>query len=321
MDLYVGVDLGGTTMQAAMAGANGRIVVERSVPTLSHEGPHGVLNRMAGLVHDLAVAAGQPPLACGVGVPGLLDLAAGKTKFLPNLPTNWRDFPMRETLAAQVGCPIHLLNDVRAATLGELMFGCGRQAGTMAFFAIGTGIGGGVVVDGKLRLGPLGAAGELGHQIILPDGPRCGCGNRGCLEAVAGGRAIARKAGDAVRSGRRTQLSAIPVEQITARDVAAAARLGDLVAQQVLTEAGAYLGIAVASLVNLFNPSMVVVGGGVSQVGDLLLEPIRRAVRERSLRSAAQAARITAAVLGRRSSSIGAVVQGIDLALDHLIEV
>jgi predicted NBD/HSP70 family sugar kinase len=154
----------------------------------------------------------------------------------------------------------------------------------------------------------------------MESGPICTCGNRGCLEAVAGGWAIARQAREAVKSGKRTQLGSLQLEKITARDVASAARLGDLVAQQIVTEAGAHLGTAVASLVNLVNPSMIVVGGGVAQMGDLLLEPIRKAVRERSLRSAAQAVRINAAVLGRRSTSVGAAVQAINIALDALVE-
>jgi glucokinase len=178
------------------------------------------------------------------------------------------------------------------------------------------GIGSGLLLDGRIYAGATGCAGEIGHITINDNGPLCACGNHGCLSALAGGGAIASKARQAVKAGRRTQLSTIdPAENITASDVARAARLGDLVAQQIVTEAGTYLGIAIADLVNLLNPSLVVVGGGVSQMGDLLLEPIRHMVRERSLRPAAQAVRITAAMLGRRSSCMGAVVQAINLAL------
>ncbi len=189
----------------------------------------------------------------------------------------------------------------------------------MAYIKVGTGVGAGLLLDGKIYTGASGCAGEIGHITIRDNGPLCSCGNYGCLEAMAGGGAIAQKARAAVKAGRRTQLAMIgDVNQITALDVARAARLGDLVAQQIMAEAGGYLGIAIASLVNLFNPSMVVIGGGVAQIGDLLLDPIRQAVRERSLRSAAQAVRISAAVLGRRSTSMGAVVQALNLALDQL---
>lgn len=314
MDLYVGVDLGGTTMQAAMAGADGRIVVERSVPTLSHEGPHGVLNRMAGLVQDLVVAAGQPPLACGVGVPGLLDLAAGKTKFLPNLPTNWRDFPMRETLAAQLACPVQLLNDVRAATLGELMFGCGRQAGTMAFFAIGTGIGGGVVVDGKLRLGPLGAAGELGHQIILPDGPRCGCGNRGCLEALASAPAIAAEGVRLMLSGQAPKLYELvggDAGRVSTKTMADAARQGDSRVTEAITRAAEYLGIGVVNVVVTLHPDLVVLGGGAAAIGELLFDTVRATVSRRIGMFPTDGVRIEPSQLGDKAGVLGAVAVAI----------
>ena len=187
-ETYASVDLGGTNIACIFAGGDGRIVCGRTVPTQSHEGAQAVLARIAELVKSLAAECGSRPAALGMGIPGLADLKNGVTKFLPNLPTQWRDVPVRDVLSPKAGCPVFLLNDVRMATLGELVFGHGRTSRTMAFFALGTGIGGGVAIDGKLRLGPLGAAGELGHQTILPDGPQCGCGSRGCLETVAAGR-------------------------------------------------------------------------------------------------------------------------------------
>ena len=138
-----------------------------------------------------------------MGVPGLVEIDTGITKFLPNFPGHWRDVEVARILSARIGCHVQLLNDVRTATLGELTFGHGRGVNTMAFFSLGTGVGGGIVVDGKLRLGPLGAAGELGHMTILPDGPPCGCGSRGCLETLVGAPAIAarRDTTDADRPG------------------------------------------------------------------------------------------------------------------------
>lgn len=175
--LYGSIDLGGTKIAGALAGPDGQVVVEETIPTLSQRGPEAVIRSIAELVLHLAEQAGQPPAALGIGVPGYIDLPKGRTRFLPNLPTNWRDVPVCEWLAEQIHCPVYLLNDARMATLGELTFGRGQTANTMVFLTLGTGIGGGVAIDGKLRLGPASAAGEVGHQTILPDGPRCGCGN------------------------------------------------------------------------------------------------------------------------------------------------
>lgn len=319
----VGIDMGASHLGIVVADFSAHVLEEREYPLAVEAGPEKCLAKVDAQLRELLSHLNlsmEDVMAVGLGVPGPVVADAGSVSAPPIMP-GWDNYPIRDHLQKQWNAPVALSNDAELGALGEWAYGAGRGEQNLAYIKVGTGIGAGLLLDGQMYRGTTGSAGEIGHITIQDGGPLCTCGNHGCLEAVAGGGAIARKAGEAVRSGRRTQLSSIPVDHITARDVAAAARLGDLVAQQVLTEAGTYLGIAVASLVNLFNPSMVVVGGGVSQVGDLLLEPIRRAVRERSLRSAAQAVRITAAVLGRRSSSIGAVVQGIDLALDRLIEV
>ena len=314
MDLYIGVDLGGTNLHAAIAGTDGRIVVERSVRTLSHEGPSGVLTRMAQLVDGLAESIGQRPVACGVGVPGLLDLATGTTKFLPNLPTNWRDVPLRDMLASQIGCPVYLLNDVRTATLGELMFGRGRQANTMAFFAIGTGIGGGVVVDGKLRLGALGAAGELGHQIILPDGPRCGCGNRGCLETLASASAIAAEGVRLLLSGQSPKLHEIvggDAGRVSTKTMAQAAREGDARVTEAIVRAAEYLGLGVANVVVTLHPDLVVLGGGAAAIGDLLFDTVQATVAGRIGMFPTDGVRIEPSLLGDTAGVVGAVALAI----------
>ena len=174
-------------------------------------------------------------------------------------------------------------------------------------------------MEGQIYRGVTGSAGEIGHLTIDENGPLCTCGNYGCLEAVAGGRAIAAQAQEAVRKKQRTQLTGIlPVERITAKDVAAAARRGDLLSQQILSRAGTQIGIAIAGLVNLINPGLVIIGGGVAQTGDLLLEPMRQAVQRRSLPAATRVVRITTAMLGRRSSSIGAVTQALTIALNKV---
>jgi glucokinase-like ROK family protein len=256
----------------------------------------------------------------GMGVPGPVVAEAGLVAAPPIMP-GWDNFPIRETLQKLWGCPVTLGNDAELGAIGEWAFGAGRGERHLAYIKVGTGIGAGLLLDGRIYRGATGSAGEIGHITIHENGPLCSCGNRGCLEALAGGLAIARKARAAARSNPRSQLASMePAEKLTAREVVAAARMGDLVAQKIITEAGTHLGTAIASLVNIFNPSMVVVGGGVAQMGDLLLDPIRAIVRERSLRSASQVVRINAALLGRRSSSMGAVVQAVDLALDGLTE-
>jgi glucokinase len=219
------------------------------------------------------------------------------------------------------GCPVALSNDAEVGALGEWAFGAGRGEANLAYIKVGTGIGAGLLLDGHVYRGATGSAGEIGHLTMEENGPLCNCGNSGCLEALAGGQAIARQAREAVRSGQRTLLAGMgPAESLTAYDVAVAARRGDLVAQRIVADAGRYLGVALAGLVNLFNPSMVVVGGGVAQTGDLFLQPIREAVTRRSLPAAARTVRITTAMLGSKSSSLGAVVEALNIALHEIAE-
>jgi glucokinase-like ROK family protein len=257
----------------------------------------------------------QNVLAIGVGVPGPLVTEVGMVISPPIMP-GWDRYPIRDTLEKLWSCPLSINNDAELGVLGEWAAGAGRGERNLAYIKVGTGIGAGLLLDGQIYRGVTGSAGEIGHLTIDENGPLCTCGNHGCLEAVAGGRAIAEQAQDAVRKGKRTSLSAIdPVESITAREVASAARRGDLLSQQILTRAGSHIGIAIAGLVNLFNPGMVIIGGGVAQTGDILLEPMRQAVQRRSLPAATRVVRITTAMLGRRSSSMGAVVQALTIAL------
>ena len=310
-ELYASVDLGGTKIACALAGADGRIVCETSALTLSHEGPAAVIERIARLINQLAEQAGARPAALGMGVPGLIDASRGVTRFLPNLPTQWRDVPIRQMLAPQVGCPVYLLNDVRTATLGELTFGHGRNAKTMIFFALGTGVGGGIVIDGKLRLGPLGAAGEIGHQTILPDGPTCGCGNRGCLETLASGPAITAQGVWLMRSGRAPRLHEIvagDAGQVSPKTMAEAARAGDQAVREAIIRAAGYLGIGASNMIVALHPDLVVIGGGVADMGDLLLDAVKDAVRRRvGLLLPVESVRIERSLLGDRAGALGGI--------------
>jgi len=213
-----------------------------------------------------------------------------------------------------------LNNDAELGALGEWAYGAGRGERNVAFIKVGSGIGAGLIINRQIYGGSTGSAGEIGHLTIDENGPLCACGNHGCLEAFAGGHAIASQARKLVASGRRTLLSEKSPESITARDVAEAARHGDLTAQEIIKRSGTFVGIAIAGLINLFNPSTVIIGGGVAQVGDLLTGPIRQAVRERSLRASEHSVRITAAMLGRRSSLMGALVQAINVGIHAMVE-
>ena len=308
--VYAGVDLGGTNIECALARPDGQILSSGKALTLSHEGPAAVLERIADLTRGLAAEVGAEPAALGLGVPGLADLQSGSTRFLPNFPTHWRDVQVAEILSPRVGCPVHLLNDVRMATLGELAFGHGRTSRTMAFFALGTGIGGGVVIEGRLRLGPLGAAGELGHQTIVPDGPRCGCGNYGCLEALASGPALAAEGIRLLRSGQAPVLHGRvrgDASAVTPSEMAAAAAAGDLAVRETITRAARYLGIAAANVINILHPDLIVFGGGVAAIGPLLFDTVRQTVRKRVGMLPVDDIRIEPSLLGDKAGIMGGI--------------
>jgi len=319
----IGIDFGASHLSILLGDLGANILGEIEISININDGPNTCIDQANHLLHDLLVKSGRELhdiLAIGVGVPGPIVSAAGMVLAPPIMP-GWDQFPIRDTLEKMWGCPVSLSNDSELGVLGEWAAGAGRGEQYLAYIKIGTGIGAGLLLDGQIYRGVTGSAGEIGHLTIDENGPLCECGNHGCLEAIAGGRAIAQQAQEAVRKGQRTQLASIkPVEVITARDVAAAAQLGDLAAQQILTRAGTYVGIAIAGLVNMFNPGMVIIGGGVAQSGDILLEPIRLAVQRRSLPAATRIVRITTAMLGRRSSSMGAIIQAITIASRQVAE-
>ncbi len=319
-EIYASVDLGGTKIACAFAAADGTVLGEKVIPTHSHEGPAVVLERIAGLVQELIDQTGQRPAALGMGVPGLADLKNGVIRFLPNLPTNWRDVPVRTRLSPEIGCPVYLLNDVRMATLGELTFGHGRKVSTMAFFALGTGIGGGVVVEGQLRLGPLGAAGELGHQTIIPNGPRCGCGNTGCLETLASGPAITAAGIRLLLSGQASHLYTLVdgnPARVTPKEMAAAAAAGDEAVGEVLVQAAEYLGIGIANVVLMLHPELVVLGGSVVDIGPLLFDTLRETVHRRVGMFPTDDVRIEPSLLGNKAGLLGGIALALKGGLYH----
>jgi glucokinase-like ROK family protein len=319
----VGIDFGASHLSVLIADLGAHILEEAEIAIDICAGPKICLDRADRLLRDLLKKAGKEVkdiLAIGVGVPGPIVSDAGMVLAPPIMP-GWDRFPIRDTLVKMWERPVSLSNDSDLGALGEWAAGAGRGEQNLAYIKIGTGIGAGLLLDGQIYRGISGSAGEIGHLTIEENGPLCACGNHGCLEAIAGGRAIALQAREAAQKDKRSQLANIkPIESITARNVAAAARLGDLLSQQILSRAGTYVGIAIAGVVNMFNPGIIIIGGGVAQSGDILLEPIRIAVQRRSLPAATRVLRITTAMLGRRSSSMGGIIQAITIATHQVAD-
>ena len=312
MDKYIGCDLGGTNLRAAVVDVRtGQVEYQVSVPTLAREGHDAVMHRMAELVRDLVRVSGVPGAeigGIGVGVPGVLDLDAGTVVFLPNLPGRWENVPLQGRLAELTGYRVSLLNDVRAITYGEWKFGAGRGAGTVAVFAVGTGVGGGLVINGRLHLNFGGTVAELGHIVIDHNGPQCGCGNFGCLETYASGPAISAMGIKAVIQGLTTEIGSLcqyDLNRITPDLIAKAAREGDQIAKDIYEKAGFAIGIAAANICTAVGPERIIIGGGVAQAGDLLLDPVRKTLRERVRIMPVDKVDIVPASLGDSAGVIG----------------
>jgi glucokinase len=313
MKRYIGCDLGGTNLRAALVNVEtGEVLFQQSVPTLAREGHDAVMGRMADLFLNMIEAAGlkrEDVGGIGIGVPGVLDLEKGETLFLPNLPGTWPHVPLRDVLQQRTGLPVALLNDVRSITFGEWRFGAGQGVDTVAVLAIGTGIGGGLVINGQLHLGIGGTAGELGHMVIDFNGPRCGCGNYGCLEAFASGPAIAAMGMKAVAQGLTTRIGELcgyDLNAITPALIAEAARQGDEIACEIYQQAGFYLGVAASSLCASVSPRRIIVTGGVANAGRLLLEPMEKTMRQRVHIMPVEQVEIVTGLLGDHAGVIGA---------------
>ncbi len=309
---YIGCDLGGTNLRAAIVDVDsGAVVQQKSIPTLAREGHEAVMQRMADLFAQIMGSAGMQKKdigGIGIGAPGVLDLEKGETLFLPNLAGTWPHVPLRDRIAELTGMQTYLLNDVRSITNGEWRFGAGRGVDTIAVFAIGTGIGGGLVINGQLCLGIGGTAGELGHTMIDFNGPACGCGNRGCLEAYASGPAIAAMGMKAVAQGLTTciaEMSGNDLNRITPELISKAALAGDEIALDIYERAGFYVGIAAANVCSAIGPRRIIIAGGVAQAGDLLLDPIRRTIRDRVHVMPIEQVQVVQSALGHNAGMIG----------------
>lgn len=308
----IGVDVGGTKIAALRVDRDGSILARETVPTPA-EDAEATLGEIASVAGRLL---SPEVVAIGVGAAGMVEAGTGTLRYAPNLA--WRDLAVAQRIAQALGLPCRVDNDANVAAWGEHLFGAGRGYEHMLLVTVGTGIGGGIVSGGRLFHGAHGFAAEIGHVIVEPDGPVCGCGNRGCWEQVAAGRAIDRLGREAVRDHPQSLVAALAAgdpERVDGRVVTEAARRGDDVAARILAEVGRRLGEGIAGLVNILDPEVVVVGGGAALAGELLLEPARAAFRD-----AVEApdhrpeVPILAAELGNDAGAVGAAA----LALEEL---
>ena len=313
-DYVVGVDMGGTKILAAVINAKGEIVQQAKRATKPKKGPEEVIERITRCIREAIDGAELKPSqirAIGIGSPGPLDPETGVIIFAPNL--GWSNVPLKAKLEANLSIPTFVDNDVNVGTLGEYAFGAGRGVKNLVGIFVGTGIGGGIILDGKLFHGVNKTAGEVGHMIVEVKGPRCGCGNFGCLEAVASRTAITRDLQKAIlkkgKKSKLTELNGGNLDLIRSKAIARAVKHGDKPTIKVMQRAAKYLGISVASIVHFLNPEMVVLGGGVVEaMGDSLLDPIRHAAAEYALPTTMDGVQIIAATLGDNAGVIGASV-------------
>jgi glucokinase len=300
----LGLDIGGTKLAVGVVTPDGVVHGFQVAPTRTAEGWEAVLERLFDLGRHAIDMAGLGPVgAVGIACGGPLDSATGVLFGPPNLP-GWAEVPVGARAAAEFGLPFALYNDATASAIAEYRFGAGQGARTMLYLTVSTGIGGGVIIDGVPHLGAAGNGGEFGHITVRRDGRRCGCGRRGCVEAYASGSSIARRTRDALDQGARSSLAGLPT--VTAADVAAAARAGDPLAGELWDETVDLLGAAVTDLVNVFEPDLVVLGGGVTRAGPMLFEPLRALVARETLPLAVGVTRVVPSGLGELVGVVGA---------------
>ena len=302
--LALGIDLGGTDTKYGIVDAEGRVVRKGKWPTERELGPEGVLTLVA--EHAREMIGGDDVAAVGMGVPGPMSSRLGVVFKAPNLP-GWIDIPVQRILEEHLGRPVALNNDANAAAWGEYWAGAGRGSETMILFTLGTGIGGGIVINGELYVGPDDTAAEFGHVVINFDGPLCGCGVRGCVEAYASATGMKRALREALDAGVKTSLT-LPndADSFEAKPVFDAARAGDEFATRLVADVARSLGVVAGSMINIFNPDLIVYSGAIAQAGPILFEPLVRAAQAGSFATPFNRARFVVSELGTDAGIIGA---------------
>jgi glucokinase len=285
--MIIGIDLGGTKIAGVLTTRTGKVMMDVQVPTEAAKGQTQVINNIIKAIRMLIQSQKVKTRCIGIGAPGPIIYEKGIVIEPPNLP-GWKKVNLKKILEKEFKLPVSVDNDANCAALAEAVFGAGKTNRNFIYMTVSTGVGGGIIIDRKLYRGMVGAAGEFGHMIIDPHGPLCGCGNHGCLEALASGSALKKKMG----------MDGISVEL--------AARQGDKKAKQAIEETAHYLAIGIANLVNIFNPELVIIGGGLSNMRELLLDPIRDQFKKYAMSLSARSVKIVRAKLGTKAGVLGA---------------
>ena len=306
----IGIDVGGTNVKIALVNDEGKILYSNSVPTRAEMGYEYTVNNIKQAIYDLLKETkleSKDIQGIGFGFPGQVDYKAGIVRNAPNIP-GWVEIPIAKIFEDEFHIPTRVDNDVRCAALGELNYGAGKGCENLICITVGTGIGSGLVVNGKLVRGASNAAGEIGHiKLQMNGGPICGCGDTGCLEAFASGPAIVALAEDYIKGGKSTKYRELANgAPITPYIVCEAVKAGDPVAQRIFTIIGEYIGIGMASVVNLLNPEKIIIGGGVADAGEYLLNPLSETLKKRAMKIAGETVKIVHAELGNTAGVIGA---------------
>ena len=306
----IGIDVGGTNVKIALVNDEGKILYSNSVPTRAEMGYEYTVNNIKQAIYDLLKEKkleSKDIQGIGFGFPGQVDYKAGIVRNAPNIP-GWVEIPFAKIFEDEFHIPTRVDNDVRCAALGELNYGAGKGCENLICITVGTGIGSGLIVNGKLVRGASNAAGEIGHiKLQMNGGPICGCGDTGCLEAFASGPAIVALAEDYIKGGKSTKYRELANgAPITPYIVCEAAKAGDPVAQRIFTIIGEYIGIGMASVVNLLNPEKIIIGGGVADAGEYLLNPLSETLKKRAMKIAGETVKIVHAELGNTAGVIGA---------------
>lgn len=317
---YIGVDLGGTKILTAIADKEGELISRSKLPTEADRGTGVIIENINRSINHALEQAGldhRSIIRIGVGSPGPLSTGEGIIYENSNLP--WKNVPIVDLLEEKTGIPVKLENDANAAAMGEKWFGAGRGIDNLIYVTISTGIGAGIIIERQVYHGINDGAGEVGHMTLEPEGPVCGCGNHGCFEALASGTAIGRMGREAVEEGQQTlirELSDKNPDKIEAPLIARAARKGDAVARSIYQKAGYYLGIGLGNLVNLFNPEMIVLGGGVMKARELFMDDLLASLEERALTPSLSVLEVREVELGDDTGVMGAIAVAME---DRLI--
>lgn len=309
VDAVIGIDLGGTTIKAGVVNARGEILHQIKLPTYAEKGPDVVRRQLLKAVDELFHSHARERIAgVGIGTPGMVSLDGESVEAPPNF-ADWHDYRLKEAIRSSVGLPVEVDNDANAAALGEARFGAGRGHKDFVFVIWGTGVGGGIIVDGKIFRGAYGGAGEIGHTTIDYNGPQCKCGNRGCVEAFIGQRYLSERARERLKQhphSRIVELLNGDLSKLEPAILSEAMSLGDTLAREILLEAGSLLGIALASVMNILDIRYGIIGGGISAAGEPVFEAMRKSIRERAMAPIRASFRVVPAQLGNDAGLLGA---------------